>query len=45
MLLDKDQSAKILYKRSEKYYIVFQSGNTILYKVLQIAVILVVIVL
>lgn len=32
MLLDKDQSAKILYKRSEKYYIVFQSGNTILYK-------------
>ena len=35
MLFDKDQSAKILHKRSEKYYIVFQSGNTILYKILQ----------
>lgn len=35
MLLDKDQSAKILYKRSEKYYIVFQSGILYLIKVLQ----------
>ena len=35
MLFDKDQSAKILHKRSEKYYIVFRAEILYFIKILQ----------